>query len=88
MLVKELIARLARQGRTIFYSSHVMDVVERVCDRIVVLDCGRIVADGTFEELQRGEASATLERLFTRITGVTGHEEQADRLARAVGPRP
>ena len=88
VLVKELLAQLAAAGRTIFYSSHVMDVVERVCDRIVIIDRGRIVADGTFEELQRGETGASLERLFAKITGVSGHEQQAGRLARALDARP
>lgn len=87
VLVKELLAELARAGKTIFYSSHVMDVVERVCDRIVIIDRGRIVADGTFEELQQGETGASLERLFAKITGVSGHEAQAHRLARALESR-
>ncbi len=50
VVVKEVLVQLARAGKAIFYSSHVLDVVERVCDRIALLDAGRIVALGTFED--------------------------------------
>ena len=47
LVVKELIRTLAAQGRTIFFCSHVLEVVERVCTRIVIINDGRRVADGT-----------------------------------------
>ena len=47
LVVKELIRGLAAQGRTIFFCSHVLEVVERVCTRIVIIDQGRVIADGT-----------------------------------------
>ena len=63
----------------IFYTSHVLDVVERLCDRVIILDHGKIVADGTMDELRRSFANTTLEDIFTRLT----HEEDlAPRLAR------
>jgi ABC-2 type transport system ATP-binding protein len=77
--VKEIISRLARRGKTIFYCSHVMDVVERVCDRIVIVSGGRIIADGSFEQLQASDATASLEHIFTQLTGDGGHEAVADR---------
>ena len=43
---KALIQSLARDGKTVVYSSHVLDVVERVCDRVVVIDQGRLILDG------------------------------------------
>lgn len=66
--VKEILGHLAAAGKTIFYCSHVMDVVERVCDRIVILNKGQIVADGSFEELQQRDKEASLERIFTQLT--------------------
>jgi len=66
--VKEILGHLATAGKTIFYCSHVMDVVERVCDRIVILNKGQIVADGSFEELQQRDKEASLERIFTQHT--------------------
>ncbi len=72
--VKEIITQLARKGKTIFYCSHVMDVVERVCDRIVIIGAGRIIADGTFEQLQSMSKEASLERIFTELTSEGGHD--------------
>ncbi len=71
--VKEILAGLAGRGKTIFYCSHVMDVVERVCDRIIILNKGKIIADGSFEELQAGAQGASLERLFTELTSESKH---------------
>jgi ABC-type multidrug transport system ATPase subunit len=51
LVVKELIRSLAAQGRTIFFCSHVLEVVERVCSRIVIIDEGRVVADGTAADI-------------------------------------
>lgn len=69
IFVKELIAALSREGRTIFYCSHMMDVVERVCDRIVILSEGKFVADGSFAELAARSDEASLEGLFSAVTG-------------------
>jgi ABC-2 type transport system ATP-binding protein len=84
ILVKELIAALARAGKTVFYCSHVMDVVERVCDRIAILDQGQIVAQGTFEELQRLRGGGSLEEIFAELTSAGGQEEQAQKLVAAL----
>lgn len=66
--VKELIALLAKEGKTIFYCSHMMDVVEKVSDRIMLINQGTIVADGTFEQL-KAEHGDSLERIFSKLTG-------------------
>src|SRR6476469_10051920 len=64
IIIKEMISRLARDGKTIFYCSHMMDVVEKVSDRIVLIDEGRVVADGNFEELKTQEGDKSLEQIF------------------------
>src|SRR6266498_57024 len=66
---KALIQSLAREGKTILYSSHVLDVVERVCDRVLIIDKGRLLLDGEPQALLRLHQVDTLERLFTRLTG-------------------
>ena len=48
MLIKEIISKLKEDGKTIFYSSHIMEVVEKISDRIIVLNDGNIAADGNF----------------------------------------
>lgn len=85
ILVKELLRALADTGKTIFYCSHVMDVVERVCDRIAILDGGKIVALGTFGELQSMRGGGSLEQIFARLTSVGGQDERVQRLMRALG---
>lgn len=76
IMVKEIIARLARQGKTIFYCSHMMDIVEKVSDRIILIAEGRIVADGSFRELQQQEGD-TLERVFSQLTGGQDYDSLA-----------
>lgn len=79
MVIKEMITLLAAEGKTIFYSSHIMDVVEKISTRIVLLAEGTIVADGTFEELaMQGEGS--LENIFNQLTGFSDHHQIAERL--------
>ena len=68
VLVKEIIRQLALGGKTIFYSSHIMDVVEKISDRIIILAQGQVVAEGTFGELQQ-QSSGSLEQLFAQLTG-------------------
>ena len=67
ILVKELLQVLKAEGKTIFYCSHMMDVVEKVSDRIVLIDQGRILADAPIEAL-RGQSSDSLEQIFARLT--------------------
>ncbi|RKR81170.1 ABC-2 type transport system ATP-binding protein [Mucilaginibacter gracilis] len=76
--VKELIVRLSQEGKTIFYCSHMMDVVEKVSDRILLINKGEIIADGTFESLKQNH-SDTLEQIFAKLTGrdTSSHETDA-----------
>lgn len=77
ILVKDIIARLADQGKTIFYSSHIMDVVEKVSNRILLIKEGSIIADGPFAELkQRDEES--LEGLFSELTSDSHSDNAAE----------
>ena len=68
ILVKEILMKLKEEGKTIFYSSHIMDVVEKISDRIVLIDKGWIIANGTFDELQ-ASSKFSLEELFSKMTG-------------------
>lgn len=68
IIVKELIRQLAADGKTIFYCSHMMDVVEKVSDRIVLINDGTIVADGSFEQLKAQQGNQSLEKIFAQLT--------------------
>lgn len=83
---KALIQTLAKEGKTIIYSSHILDVVERVCDRVIIIDKGRLLLDGAPEELVASHGSGTLEKLFTELTGGEEIERRAADFARTFRP--
>jgi ABC-2 type transport system ATP-binding protein len=69
LVVKELIRGLAAQGRAIFFCSHVLEVVERICTRIVIIDKGRAIADGSSRDIAAAAGVSTLEEAFVALTG-------------------
>jgi ABC-2 type transport system ATP-binding protein len=79
---KRLIQTLAHEGKTIVYSSHILDVVERVCDRVIIINKGRLLVDGTPAGLVAAHGAETLERLFTQLTGGTELERRAEDFAK------
>lgn len=74
-LMKEILLDQVRRGATIFLTSHVLEVVERLCDRAAIINDGRIVTAGSMEELRGGGGS--LEDAFVRLVGA---ERPMDRL--------
>ena len=82
ILVKEMLASLASDGKTIFFCSHLMDIVEKISDRIILIYDGKVLADGTFAELKT-EQSATLEKLFANLTGNQENEFNSDVFSKA-----
>ncbi|WP_062049394.1 ABC transporter ATP-binding protein [Bacillus sp. JCM 19034] len=84
MVVKEIMAQLAAQGKTIFYSSHIMDVVEKISNRIVLISEGKIIADGTFDELRNKNMEGSLEEIFNELTGFHEHREIANKFVSIV----
>lgn len=78
ILVKEILAQLKQAGKTIFYSSHIMDVVEKISDRIVLINQGTVIANGTFEELKSQRETGSLEQIFNQLTGNTEHVHLAE----------
>lgn len=76
-VVKDILAQLAEKGKTIFFSSHIMEVVEKISNRIILLNGGQVVADGTFEELSQQAGDRSLEQVFNDITGFHKHTDMA-----------
>jgi ABC-2 type transport system ATP-binding protein len=66
-LMKDILIDQVRQGATIFLTSHVLEVVERLCERIAIINQGKIVTEGNISELRSG--SESLEDLFVRVVG-------------------
>lgn len=68
IMIKDLIAALAASGKTILYSSHVLDVVEKVCNRVLIIHKGNLIADSTSAELKTSTQQSTLEDVFRKLT--------------------
>src|SRR5450755_3853558 len=66
-LMKDILIDQVRQGATIFLTSHVLEVVERLCDRVAIIHEGKLVLTSTMAELRTG--SQTLEDVFVRVVG-------------------
>ena len=71
--MRETIVARGRAGAAILLSSHLLHLVEEICTRVIIMDHGRIIADGTFAELASRvdlvEAGSNLEQIFMRVTG-------------------
>ena len=79
--IKEVLRTWADRGGSVLYTSHLLDVVERVCDRIAVLDGGQLVALGSLETLrQQVGSSGTLEEVFRDLTTAEDPVAQAQRI--------
>ena len=67
LMLRHLVRTLATRGKAILYSSHILEVVERVCDRVIVLHKGNVVADDSIERLRVLSSSTTLEGVFSQL---------------------
>jgi ABC-2 type transport system ATP-binding protein len=84
ILIKDLLAALAADGKTILYSSHVLDVVEKVCDRVLIIHQGKLIADGSAESLKKSTGQETLEDVFRALTGTLNMEPGVARIVAAL----
>lgn len=75
-MMKELLLDQVRQGATVFLTSHVLEVVERLCDRVAIIHHGRLVMDREMTELRSGGES--LEDIFVRVVGAERGVESLD----------
>jgi ABC-2 type transport system ATP-binding protein len=78
-VVKDLLLGLVAQGRTVFFSTHILEIAEHLCDRVGIIDRGRLVAIGSLEELRRQArtGAASLEEIFLQVTGGAESRELA-----------
>ncbi len=67
--LKEIMRKMCDEGKTVFFSTHVLEVAEKLCDRIAIINKGKIVAMGTMEELRtHAEERESLEKIFLELT--------------------
>ncbi|MEA4882449.1 MAG: ABC transporter ATP-binding protein [Clostridia bacterium] len=83
-MVKDILKELAGQGVTVFMSTHVLEIAERMCDRVGIIQKGRLLAVGTMDDLRQAAAkssgverpeASTLEDLFIELTGGSDYAE-------------
>jgi ABC-2 type transport system ATP-binding protein len=77
--IRDILRDLTASGTTIFFSSHIMEVVERLCTRVGIIDQGRLVAEGSLDELRRWagggtDGNASLEDIFLHLVGAETHQ--------------
>lgn len=70
-IVKDLLRSLAKEGVAILFSTHVLEIAESTCDRVAIIDHGRLLAQGTISELRQvsGMSGSNLEDVFLKLTG-------------------
>ena len=85
LVFKEIIKRLSAQGTATLFCSHILDVVEKLCPRIIILNEGSILAEGTPATIARQAGEKTLEEAFCRLTGVRDARESAREFLEALG---
>jgi ABC-2 type transport system ATP-binding protein len=67
LVLRHLVQQLAREGKGVLYSSHVLEVVEKLCSKVMVLHRGKVVADASVDELRSVVASKSLEEVFAQL---------------------
>jgi ABC-2 type transport system ATP-binding protein len=80
MVFRQLVKSLGQQGKIIFYCSHVLEVVERLCSHVLILRQGELVAHGTVSEIRNMSGLATLEDTFSHLV----EEDDAEATARSI----
>jgi len=83
-LVKELIHGLAREGVSVMFSTHILEIAEAICDKLTILQGGKILAEGTSKDLREnaGLPGSGLEDVFLKLTGTKGVEDIVEALIR------
>lgn len=79
-LMKDILLEQVRRGATVFLTSHVLEVVERLCDEVAIINRGKVVAEGTVAELRQQAAAGvtTLEDIFVNIVGAERYTDKLD----------
>ena len=67
--LKQMMREHAAAGNAVLFSTHVLEVAEQLCDRILIIKSGRIIREGTLEFLRLNNPGMTLEEIFVNLTG-------------------
>src|SRR6476661_2255520 len=80
-LIKDILREVSERGTAVFMSTHILEIAERMCDRVAIISAGQVIATGTMDELRAGRAGESLEDIFLALTGGAEEAELADALA-------
>ena len=72
--LKQMMREHAKAGNAVLFSTHVLEVAEQLCDRIIIINKGKIVSEGTLEYLRLTNPGMTLEEIFVKLTGKPENE--------------
>jgi ABC-2 type transport system ATP-binding protein len=84
LIFKEILRAFVEQGKIIIFSSHLIDVVERICDRVIIIDRGTILADDSVKRLRELTSQPSLESVFKKLVQTGDLEQRARNIVAAV----
>ena len=67
-ILKKMMVSHAKSGNTVFFSTHIMEVAEKICDRIAIISKGKILFIGTVQEIRKAKGEQSLEKIFLEVT--------------------
>lgn len=88
LVFKSLLKQFREQGKTILFCSHILEVVERLCTRIIIINEGEIIAEGSPESIAQQTGHSSLELAFNALTGGSDAEKKAVDFLSALGEAP
>jgi ABC-2 type transport system ATP-binding protein len=80
-LIKDILREVADRGTSVFMSTHILEIAERMCDRVAIISDGQVIATGTMDQLRAGRTGESLEDIFLDLTGGSEEAEIAAALA-------
>src|SRR6056297_2081301 len=73
--LKKMMKSHSEKGKTVFFSTHVMEIVEKICDRVAIISKGELLFAGTVEELKKNRGDSTMEEVFLEVTKSEAEED-------------
>jgi ABC-2 type transport system ATP-binding protein len=76
-MIKDILRQMANRGTAVMLSTHILEIAQNMCDRIGIIDRGKLIASGTMQELRQSQGDRSLEDIFLSLTGGVEYAEIA-----------